>query len=86
MATLTADRNSRPQVFIAFIAAVGLSFIAGEKVGIGMGGKGGAPAPTSIAATGGAPSDRAASGLDGAATLQGETTEGIGADCNTNYR
>jgi hypothetical protein len=86
MATLTAERSSTPRFFIAFIAAVGLSFIAGEKVGIRLAGNGVTPAPASIVTAGGAPVDRAASGFDGAAPLQGETTEGIGADCNTNYR
>ena len=52
MATLTTAGRSRPQVVIAFVAAVGLSFIAGEKVGVRLAGHGGAPAPTSILVAG----------------------------------
>jgi len=65
---------------------VGISFIAGEKVGILMARTGGAPAPTSITVAGGAPVERSASGLDGATTLRDAEPDGIGADCNTNYR
>ena len=86
MATRTAAGRSRPQVVIAFVAAVGLSFIAGEKVGIRLAGHGGAPAPTSILVAGGASSDRGGPGAGGAATLRDGAPDGIGADCNPNLR
>jgi len=86
MATLTAEPSSKPQFFIAIIAAVGLSFIAGEKVGIHLAGHGGAPAPTSIVVAGGASSDRGEPGAGGVATLRDADQDDIGADCNTNYR
>jgi hypothetical protein len=86
MATPTAARSSSPQFFIAFVAAVGISFIAGEKVGIRLAGQGVAPAPASILVVGGASSDRGEPGLQGAATLRDAEPDGVGADCNTNLR
>jgi hypothetical protein len=86
MATRTAASSSRFQVVIAVVAAVGISFIAGEKVGIRLAGHGGAPAPTSIVVAGGASSDRGGSGLAGTTTLRDPEPEAIAADCNTNYR
>jgi hypothetical protein len=86
MATPTAARSSSPQFFIAFVAAVGISFIAGEKVGFRLAGQVGAPAPTSILVTGGAASDRGESGLTSAATLRDAEADGVGDDCNTNLR
>lgn len=86
MATLTAAGKTSPQFFIAFIASVGISFIAGEKVGFRLAGHGEAPAPASILVAGGASSDRGEPGLGGAATPREPEPEAIGADCNTNYR
>jgi hypothetical protein len=81
--TWTAQRSStRPQILLAVVAAAGISFIAGEKVGIRL-------------ATSGAAHRAAASAVAGVEASAGpaapggaEVTEaqGIGPDCNTNYR
>jgi hypothetical protein len=86
MATLTAEPTSKPQFFIAIIAAVGISFIAGEKVGIHLAGHGGAPAPARIVVAGSASSDHGEPGLAGATTLRDGEPDVVGADCNTNLR
>jgi hypothetical protein len=83
MTTLTAQRSStKPQLLLAVVAAVGISFIAGEKVGVRL--------ATAGAAHRAAASDTAAPQpqAEGTGPAAAEVAEapGIGPDCNTNYR
>jgi hypothetical protein len=78
----SSSSSTRPHILLAVVAAAGISFIAGEKVGIRL-------------ATSGAAHGAAASAVAGVEASAGpaapgaaEVTEaqGIGPDCNTNYR
>jgi hypothetical protein len=83
MTTLTSQRSStKPQLLLAVVAAVGISFIAGEKVGVRLATAGAAHrAAASDTATAQPQAEPA-----GPAAAEVAETPGIGPDCNTNYR
>jgi hypothetical protein len=80
-AQVVRQGNQAPYV-VALIVAVGISFIAGEKVGIHRA-SGSAPVQAVQACAGDVPTSQYAAMPDGAANA---ATEPVGADCNTNLR
>jgi hypothetical protein len=70
------------QLILAFVVAAGVSFYAGEKVGVRLATARAMGAPTSVACESDAPVPHATL-PDGNLAV---ATESIGADCNTDYR
>jgi hypothetical protein len=78
----TVHSSSHVPFVLAVVVAAGLSFYAGEKVGVRQA-TARMPASEPAACTGVLPASQLAAMPDGAAT---GGTETIGADCNTDYR
>jgi hypothetical protein len=89
--TWTAQRSStKPQFLLAVVAAVGISFIVGEKVGVRLATAGAAHRATASEVATARPQAEAAgpvvAGPAGSEAAEVAETPGIGPDCNTNYR
>jgi hypothetical protein len=75
---LTVHRAPQPLLMAAIVAAIGVSFLAGERVGVRLASSRGFSGPQACVAQvepWGAPQAGDA-----------QETSGIGADCNTDYR
>jgi hypothetical protein len=82
---MTAHPYRQPALVVAFLAAVGLSFVAGERVGVRM-----APATNRTAALACAEMERGEAALPDGAPIRGGAGAPVAAetspDCNTGYR
>jgi len=86
MATHKADQVRQPVLFLVVVAAVGLSFVAGEKVGART-----APISSRIAGPACGEARQAPASMPDGAVVPGESnglpvSSEMGADCNTDYR
>jgi hypothetical protein len=80
--TVSQRSSTKPQFLLAVVAAVGIAFVAGEKVGVRLATTGAAHrAAASEVATA-----RPQSEAPGPAAAEVVEAPGIGPDCNTNYR
>jgi hypothetical protein len=84
--TMTAHQYRQPVLIVAFLAAVGLSFVAGERVGIRM-----APATNRVAGQACADPGEARAALPDGTPIPGQAGSSragaeTGPDCNTDYR
>jgi len=86
MATMTAHHVRQPILFLAVLAALGLSFVAGEKVGAR-----GAPISSRLADPVCADARQAPASMPDGAVVAGDSSgvqaaSETSADCNTDYR
>jgi hypothetical protein len=86
MSKPNAHGSAQPHVLIAIVAAVGVSFVAGEAVGVRIAETHGEGARASVTARGEAPTSQAQPTTREADPPDVVEASGIPADCNTNYR
>ncbi len=86
MATMVVRRSIRPQFLLSFVAVVGISFFAGERVGVRLATARVVVGPANVTSGSESSLVRQPGSTEGATALDVAQAPGIPPDCNPNYR